>query len=47
MTGINVCGKTNKKKQACKRLLCKGVAYCSTMHMKAADMLSQHSTLQY
>jgi hypothetical protein len=39
--------RTNKKKQACKSLICKGVAYTSTMQMKAADMLLQHSTLQY
>ena len=54
MVGINVCEKTNGKQQACKRMVCKGVAYCSTMQMEAADipktsvhMLSQHRTLQY
>jgi len=54
MTGINVCEKTNGKEQACKRLVCKGVTYSSTMQMAEADipktlvhMLSQHSTLLY
>ena len=54
MVGINVCEKTNGKQQACKRLVCKSVAYCCTMQMEEADipetlvrMLSQHRTLQY
>jgi hypothetical protein len=54
MIGINVCEKTNGKEQACNSLICKGVAYCSTMQMDEADipktlihMLSQHRTLQY
>jgi len=53
MIGINVCEKTNEKQQACKRLFCNGVAYCSTMHLEEdtpkslVHMLSQHRTLQY
>jgi len=54
MIGINVCEKTNGKHQACKRLFCNSVAYCSTMQLEEADihktlvhMLSQHRTLQY
>jgi hypothetical protein len=31
---INVCEKTNEKQQACKRLFCNGVAYCSNMHLE-------------
>jgi hypothetical protein len=54
MFGINVCEKTNGKQQACKSLVCKGVAYSSTMQMEEADnpktlvhMPSQHRILQY
>jgi hypothetical protein len=37
MIGINVCKKTNGKQQACKRLFCNGVAYCSTMQLEEED----------
>ena len=54
MIGINICEKTNGKQLACKRLVCKGVAYSSTMHRDQAaipktlvHMLSKHTTLQY
>jgi hypothetical protein len=54
MFGVSICEKTNGKQHACNRIVCKAVAYCSTMQMEAADipktsvhMLSQHRTLQY
>jgi len=37
MIGINVCEKTNRKQQACKRLFCNGVAYCSTKQLEEKD----------